>query len=47
MRSMWVLLLPPYERKIGAQVNPVIEPDLTKRLYELTVGAATAVIAGA
>ena len=44
---MCVLLLPPYDRKIGAHVNPVIDPDFTSRLYELTVGAATAVNAGA
>ena len=32
--------------KTGAQVNPVIEPLLTSRVYELTVGHAPAQIAG-
>src|SRR3954467_7814342 len=44
---MCVRLLRPYETKTGAQVKPVIEPLLTSRLYELTVGHATAQIAGA
>src|SRR5881275_3105748 len=44
---MCVRLLRPYEMKTGAHVKPVIEPLLTSRLYELTVGHATAQIAGA
>src|ERR1700704_6484280 len=46
-RNICVLLLPPYEMKIGAHVYPVIEPVLIRRLYELTVGQLTATIAAA